>query len=489
MKPITPSLPFLSFPTERVLAEFRPVRALLVETPAPEGTPAPGLFSKPDDILAMEFHDPRILIAAIAEEMGYDTDKIASGQGETGVEGHFWLTYCDARWLPMLVRWKAGEAQLVVTLVETVDRGFGPSDLRMTILGDEAAKPIMRRLAVALSRFGLTRRGYCHGLAQVDGVSRRVEIPEIAIRRLPAKLEIFSQDSGVLNEVRAAELPDLLLSCDINGVRGDWDPPVPGRAYLEMSLRHAPVMIIPPERAVCPEMVEMIQKLSVPSVRALTTKDLRRKYASKEARNKYSSLVLAASESAECQQQRAYLAGSLLEIDKVPFNEGDALSFPGHAFDTLIFRAGATSIGDDMRWPAAEVFAGAGPQSTPKGMSRGLIELALGCVSSGVQMMWGLKPKELAKPPREGWAPKEMKEYLLAGPGSPRAKIFRAEKPSFGIHQGLPIAVNYTAVVWRKGDEQAMAIDFAYLREADGVHLARVRRCAVPGRDSEGTRA
>ena len=29
---------------------------------------------------------------------------------------------------------------------------------------------------------------------------------------------------------------------------------------------------------------------------------------------------------------------------------------------------------------------------------------------------------------------------------------------------------------------QTMAIDFAYLREADGVHLARVRRCAVPGR-------
>lgn len=251
---------------------------------------------------------------------------------------------------------------------------------------------------------------------------------------------------------------------------------------MEMNLRHAPVMIIPPERAICPEMVEMIQKLSVSSARAMTTRDLRRNYASKEARNKYSSLVLAAGESLECQQQRAYLAGFLLEVDKVPYNEDGALSFPGLAFETLNFRAGATSVGDDMRWPAAEVFAGAGPQSTSKGMSRGLIELALGCVSSGVQMMWGLKPKELAKPPREGWVPKDMKECLLAGPGSPRAKIFRAEKPSFGIHQGLPIPVGYTAIVWRKGDVQAMAIDFAYLRETDGVHLARVRRCEVPGR-------
>jgi hypothetical protein len=82
-----------------------------------------------------------------------------------------------------------------------------------------------------------------------------------------------------------------------------------------------------------------------------------------------------------------------------------------------------------------------------------------------------------------------MKENLLKSPGSPRAKIFRADKPSFGIHQGLPITANYSAVVWRKNDAQALAIDFAYHRPSDGVHLARVRRCAVPGRDSEGSRA
>jgi hypothetical protein len=37
MKPITPSLPFLSFPTDEVLRTFRPVRALLVETRPPAG--------------------------------------------------------------------------------------------------------------------------------------------------------------------------------------------------------------------------------------------------------------------------------------------------------------------------------------------------------------------------------------------------------------------------------------------------------------------
>jgi len=172
----------------------------------------------------------------------------------------------------------------------------------------------------------------------------------------------------------------------------------------------------------------------------------------------------------------------LLEIERASPTETSLLSRPGLPFDTYALRTGVTSVGDDLRWPATEVFAGTGPQPTPKGMSRGLIELALGAVELGVTMMWRMKEKEWLKPPREGWVSRDMKETLLKGPGSPRAKIFRAEKPSFGIHQGLPIAVNYSAVVWRKHDFQALAIDFAYHRPSDGVHLARVRRCAPPGR-------
>ena len=129
-----------------------------------------------------------------------------------------------------------------------------------------------------------------------------------------------------------------------------------------------------------------------------------------------------------------------------------------------------------MRRPAADVFIGAEPKDTPKGMSRGLIELALACVDCGVHMMRDMDPKELANPPKTGWVPPIMKDFLVGQPGTPRARIFKAEKPSFGIHQGLPIAVNYSAVVWRKGDEQPLAIDFAYHQASDGVHLARVAR-------------
>ena len=482
MKPITPSLPFLEFPTDEVLRTFRPVRALLVETPPPADAQKPHLFATPEDIVKLELHDPRPLLEAIAIEMGYDPDKIASGQGETGVSGHTWVTYCSEQWLPMLVRWQAGEAELLVTMVESFERGAGPSDLRMTILGDAAAKPILRRLAVALARFGVTRRDGCRGTTTVDGEVRPLGLPEIALARLDSTLVVSADAQGRLDETRAGELPDLLHSCDASGLPGATQMPV-GTAELWLQHRYPQKMTFAPGRAIPPELVELIQQQSVQKARDLTTRELRRFFASKESRSKSSWLGQARTESAEAQQQRAYLAGTLLEIERASPTETSLLSRPGLPFDTYALRTGVTSVGDDLRWPAAEVFAGAGPQSTPKGMSRGLIELALGAVEQGVMMMWRMKEKEWSKPPRAGWVSRDMKEALLKGPGSPRAKIFRAEKPSFGIHQGLPIAVNYSAVVWRKQDAQALAIDFAYHRPSDGVHLARVRRCAAPGRE------
>jgi len=477
MQPIIPSLPFLAFPTDKVLAEFRPVRALMVETPAPEGAIRWDRYYSIDDLLSLDLHDPRPMLEAIAQEMGYDTAKVAAGEGETGVAGHSWVTYCDERWLPLLVRWQAGDAQLLVTMVETAERGNGMgTDLRMTILGDRAALPIMRRLTVALSRFGLTKQGHCHGRTMVDGVFRKVEVPEIAMNRRPTALRIYGDKHGALSEIRAAELPDVMLSCDCSGVRDEWNTQPDGFAELYLKQRHGVDMKIPADRAISLEMVEMIQKLSVQAARKLTTKDLGRNFASEEARNKLSAMFLAVRDPEASQQQRAYLSGALLEIARVPYSEDGALSHPGLAFETMTLRLGVTSIGDDMRRPISDVFIGAEPKSTPKGMSRGLIELALACVDCGVHMMRDMDPKELANPPKAGWTPPLMKEFFLDGPGSPRARILKAEKPSFGIHQGLPIAVNYSAVVWRKGEEQAMAIDFAYHQPTDGVHLARVSR-------------
>jgi hypothetical protein len=52
------------------------------------------------------------------------------------------------------------------------------------------------------------------------------------------------------------------------------------------------------------------------------------------------------------------------------------------------------------------------------------------------------------------------------------------EKPTYGIHRGLPVRVDKTVLAWRSDDELALAIDFHH--SAAGTHLARLRRCQVP---------
>jgi hypothetical protein len=89
----------------------------------------------------------------------------------------------------------------------------------------------------------------------------------------------------------------------------------------------------------------------------------------------------------------------------------------------------------------------------------------------------GQPPAELREPPKAGIPVPEFGDMRKL-PGAPRARLLPIEKPTFGIHLGLPVRVERSVVVWRSDDPQALAIDFA--TGAGGVHLAGMRRCPVP---------
>ena len=485
MQPITPSLPFLAFPTAKVLAEFQPVRGLLVEIPVPEGSKAPIYFRSLGDLLDLELHDPRPLVEAICQEMGYDTAKVAAGEGETGVHGHSWVTYCDARMLPMLVRWTAGEANLLVTLVETVQRGNSlGGDLRLTILGDEAAKPIMRRLGVALSRFGITKRGYCTGRAELEGRNRTFTLPELQTGRMSTSLTIGGDAQGEITPQRARELPDLLLSCDCIGTRSEAGLHQAGEAMLTLHSRNPFQMRYAADRLIAPEMVDLIHHASVQDVYNLTTADLKRRYGSERACNSMVYLDLLRTEMPHTQGVRAFIAGLLHEIERVGVHEHTPLSYPGLPFGTQTLRRGPVSYSEDFSKPEQEVFAGVEPMATSRGPTSNLVNLAFQVLEGAIWALEGLSEKELSKPPQGGWTAEPLR-YMKEEQGNPRYRITNCDEPTWGIHQGLPILADKSAIVWRRGDEQALAIDFAYHTQTQGVHLARFRRCRVPGRKGE----
>lgn len=478
MKPIIPSMPFLGFPSDLVLAGFRPVRGLLVETPAPALTPeqARGEFESLGDLL--DLHDPRPLLAAIAREMGYDADLIAAGECETGVPGHSWTTYCDESWLPMLVRWEAGDAQLVLSLCETFERGGRP-DLRLTVLGDAAALPILRRLAVALSPFHLCRPDLCQGPVAFDGRTHSLLVPEIALNRFGIGAHVCGDAAGRIGAARAEGLADIARSCNLSSMQVEVTGMKPDELQLWLPPGPGPTMTYPADRALAPEIIELIQRQSVWEVRRLATEAIASRLEGRAefGRRPDNLLFGMGQQSPTLIAQRLHLAGLLHEIEYLPVDRKGLFSRP---FGTYQLALGDTSVGPAFRRPDDEVLAGTEHRTYGREATTGIDLLGLGILAVEhclKHLRAGQPPAELREPPKAGIPVPEFGDMRKL-PGAPRARLMPIEKPTFGIHLGLPVRVDRSVVVWRSDDPQALAIDFA--AGAGGVHLAGMRRCPVP---------
>ena len=482
MQPIIPSLPFLAFPSEKALAEFRPVRGLLFETPASrKDVDRPfGEFRSLKDLLDFsDLHDPRPLIEAIAKEMGYDADLLAAGDGETGVPGHAWTSYADEKWLPMLVRWQAGEAKLLLTFVETHDRGDMP-DLRLTILGDTAALPILRRLVVALTPFHLAQPSHTRGEVMVDGKSRMLGLPEIAFNRFQSLASVWATADGVIGADRMSEMADIARSCNVSSGRIDAEAPITADT-LQLILHPGQPLATTykREQRLSPEVIEIIQRQSVEDIRRMMTEDLGQHFG--PPRGLFPANILLRvieSQPATLVAQRLHLAGIIHEIEHCPVGSKHLpMSRP---FSTFRLALGHTSVGPAFRHPDGEVLQGTehrlyGPEGAT---GQDLVSLAIMAAEFGLKHLdEEATPEERLNPPKRGWALKHLAELSLS-PGAPRFRLLPLEKPAYGIHRGLPVRVDKTVLAWRSDDELALAIDFHH--SAAGTHLARFRRCQIP---------
>ncbi|NBX35557.1 hypothetical protein EBR16_09415, partial [bacterium] len=224
---IKATAPLKGFPTEKTLKDLNPTRGMVITTSI---NVPPGDRSVLIEMESGSIDDPKLwkggkvlvdaapIFGRIAEEMGYDPDLVAAGEGETGVPGHSWTSYCDETWLPMLVRWQAGEAQLILTFVETHGRDILP-DLTLGILGDEAALPILRRLAVALTPFHIGRPSSSEGQVQCEGRKRWLGIPEIPVSGFEIVVQVPGNEAGLIGPERAEELADIVRSCALSSCR------------------------------------------------------------------------------------------------------------------------------------------------------------------------------------------------------------------------------------------------------------------------------
>ena len=397
MQPIIPSLPFLAFPSEKVFADFHPVRGLLIETPAPTDDSDRPLreFRSLGDLL--DLHDPRPLIAAIAAEMGYDTDKLAAGEGETGIPGHSWVSYCNETWLPMLVRWQAGEAQLLLTFVETYDRGpLVGSDLRLTILGDQAALPILRRLTVALAPFHLSKPNHAYGKVQIDGQPHTLTLPEVAFARFTTTASVWASEEGLIGADRMAEMADIARSCNLSAGRIDADAPITADTLQVMlHARHQWATTCKRGQPLARELVEYIQRQSVADVRLLTTGDLAEYFGPQRGLIQHDSLFYGVEQQTPAvMAQRLHLAGVIHEIEYLPVGQDHRMS--SRPFGTYRLALGNTSVGPEFRQPDDEILAGTEHRAYGRGEVTGFDLLSLGIMA----VEFGMKYLDEAGRPR-----------------------------------------------------------------------------------------
>jgi len=159
-----------AFPTEKILKEFKPVRGCHVrgKIELPPGQAEllfASLRNRDSDPLAWQKPtvevDLRPLFDAIAERMGYDPALLAEGRGETGRADHAWSTYADESGFPLLVRWQAGQGELLLSIGI-----FGREELSVAMLADEAGLETMLKVHDVVTGIEATR-----------GRTERVSVP------------------------------------------------------------------------------------------------------------------------------------------------------------------------------------------------------------------------------------------------------------------------------------------------------------------------
>jgi len=238
-------------------------------------------------------------------------------------------------------------------------------------------------------------------------------------------------------------------------------------------------MTCPADRALAPEIIELIQRQSVGEIRRLSTEAIASRLEGRAefGRRPDNLLFGMGQQSPTLIAQRLHLAGLLHEIEYLPVDRKGLFSRP---FGTYQLALGDTSVGPAFRRPDDEVLAGTEHRTYGREATTGIDLLGLGILAVEhclKHLRASQPPTELREPPKAGIPVPEFGDMRKL-PGAPRARLMPIEKPSFGIHLGLPVRVDRSVVVWRSDDAQALAIDFA--AGAGGVHLAGMRRCPVP---------
>lgn len=508
---IQATAPLKGFPTEKTLKDLNPTRGMVITT---------SINVPPGDrsvLLQMEvgsFDDPQVwkdgkvlvdaapIFERIAEEMGYDPKLLAAGEGETGVPEHSWNTYADADACPLLVRWEAGDARLLLCIGLPMLTGrivFQPTrEAYVILLGNQAAGDIMKRVGLALEGLADGLKP-CEAEVAVGNTLRKVKMEECGhYFDFQCRLSVDAQKGP--NAVRRADYLELMHSVGL--WLDDLTKPRPMHVFNLMDIEAEPETVRPvdgmaishlrdaklrftysPEQPLSAEIRDLIHRQSVHDARRMMDWVLQKSVV--PVRTELLSDGFGAQpapeldiEIAERRQRHERLCE---EADGHPAEQDHRRMHVRPL--AKMFKNQLPTLGSDFRHLPGHVLRGTGPDLTMKGgdlaQSWDLLDLlfaqlaelpklfpAKGAARAGLSLSATIIAPAVADQYRNQSAAKH--------------RIVTITNPFYGMHKGLPVRIDRSLTVWRTGDEEALAADFFYAPETRDLHVANLYRVPAP---------
>ncbi len=476
-----------AFPAEKILRDFKPVRGCYVrgkiELPPGQAEQLWASLSNHDtDPLAWQKPtvevDLRPLFDAIAERMGYDPALLAEGRGETGRPDHAWSTYADESGFPLLIRWQAGQGELLLSIGI-----FGREELSVAMLADEAGLEAMLKVHDIMM-----------GIVATEGRTERLSVPvgdtlQAVELASPPERSYFGPcvtaclpSDRQLSDLRRKELEKIVGGVPLFiGTEEEISrrqlyiiamPPLkPNSLRLEMIPPRVTRLDFGPDEPLSQSLIDLINEAGVNRTwKEFEQTASEHAYAGFDA-NDWHELLDKEKLDFELSERRLKLE----ELVRRMSPEDEYLKVQKVSFSRDFRETPATHLRGTG--PMAKMAEGNLETSADlmEGLRRLLIDL---CRPPLMKVSGEAKPKLQIK--GECQLPPLASQY--ADTALERKAFEELTKPYTSTHRGLPVRVDKRVLVWRSNDREALAADYFRHPTTGDVHFARLYRVPVPAR-------
>jgi hypothetical protein len=480
-----------AFPTEKILKEFKPSRGfvakgLLELSPEQEELLRITKRNRKDDELGWQepavLPDVRPLFDAIAERMGYDSALLAEGKGETGKPGHDWLTYGDKGGCPLLIRWKTGQGNLLLSIAVTPS--YHDTVLVVSALADEAGHETLLQVADVIQSIEAS-----HDQPETIDITVGDTLQKVKIATLHESTGWFVDcprivfclpEDRQLNSIRRRELERLAFSLPLiigtaeeirqrNSYRSDYLPLAPNVLRIERIF--GTTLDFKADEPLSESIIKEIYRESCDLAGSAFS------FAMDEA--------LGAKNCGEVRESRQLIWKE--KLDAVATERRMKLNMEANGVEKIGQRGEIRriSLGADVRVTPSDILRDTRPVAK---MSGGDLDLSVDLLENlfseihrlsderGIIQHQRMKPKLPIK--GEAILPPLTKQYEDTVVEYRRVEDLKS--PYTSAHRGLPVRVDKRLIVWRDGDTQALAADFFHLPATKDTHVTNLQRVPIP---------